>query len=453
MKDINKLIVMGAGEELRRAAEVYPVMLEEIVGCVEDILDACPPPVDILADKIRVGINALKDQAYDKVILADSNFYSEHMEKCLEAGVSPWRIMGLRQYILDLAVRGRILPRKVILDVCSACQLDCAACYMRRNADEVAIGLGYCSAGNFRKFLEDNPHIESVEISNNGEAFLNPELADILRCAAEKKVTITVGNGSNFNTVSDEVLELLVKTKVQVLTVSLDGASQEIYAKYRRKGNFEQVVGNIRKLNMWKEKYKSKFPRLVWQYVIMEHTQNVAEITKAKEMAVELGMDISFKLTWEKGFVAREPKRLEELTGLKVFSREDYKKKSNKKELYLAGTCWQPFNTPAINWDGRLLGCCTVYQRTYPVNVFEVGLQKALSDEMYVRDKRRLLGERIETEEDSPCLACYRYRDMKESCHFLQKEKVLAEYVDRASNVHGGRTTANQNGQSMMRQN
>jgi|GEM_PF-3836557 len=75
-----------------------------------------PPPVDVLADKPRMGLSALREEIYDKVVLADAECYAEHLGKCLDAGVSPWRILGLRQYIMDLALRGRILPREGILD-------------------------------------------------------------------------------------------------------------------------------------------------------------------------------------------------------------------------------------------------------------------------------------------------------------------------------------------------
>jgi|GEM_PF-3783139 len=44
MTSTEKVIVMGAREKLRRAAEVYPVMLEEIAGYVDNGLDTCPPP-------------------------------------------------------------------------------------------------------------------------------------------------------------------------------------------------------------------------------------------------------------------------------------------------------------------------------------------------------------------------------------------------------------------------
>ena len=40
MKSADKIILMGVGERLRRVVEAYPVVLEEIVGHVEDV---CPP--------------------------------------------------------------------------------------------------------------------------------------------------------------------------------------------------------------------------------------------------------------------------------------------------------------------------------------------------------------------------------------------------------------------------
>ena len=58
---------------------------------------------------------------------------------------------------------------------------------------------GYLRAEKFKQLLNDNEFVKGVEIANNGEAFLNPEMKEILEYAYEKQVDITVYNGTNFN--------------------------------------------------------------------------------------------------------------------------------------------------------------------------------------------------------------------------------------------------------------
>lgn len=71
----------------------------------------------------------------------------------------------------------------------------------------------------------------------------------ILECTHERQVDITVYNGTNYNTVSEDVLDGIVRTKVKGMTIALDGASQETYCMYRRNGNFETLIDNIHKIN------------------------------------------------------------------------------------------------------------------------------------------------------------------------------------------------------------
>lgn len=96
-----------------------------------------------------------------------------------------------------------------------------------------AVGRGALRATDFRRLLDLNPALETVELSNWGEAFLNPELPLILAQAHGRGVAITFGNGVNLNHASEEALEAVVKYRVRNMTISLDGASRESYATGR----------------------------------------------------------------------------------------------------------------------------------------------------------------------------------------------------------------------------
>lgn len=85
---------------------------------------------------------------------------------------------------------------------------------------------------------------------------MNPELEDILDYAWQKKIYVSMCNGVNFNDVLEKVIDLMARSEVvKRINISIDGASQEVYVKYRRNGNFDKVIGNIRKLNAAKDKY------------------------------------------------------------------------------------------------------------------------------------------------------------------------------------------------------
>ena len=174
---------------------------------------------------------------------------------------------------------------------------------------------------------------------------------------------------------------------------------------YRRGGDFEKVISNIRKLNACKEKYGSPYPRLQWQYILMPH--NECDVEKAAAMAKELNMDIWYKYECVKGrFEPKDREKLERITGLNCFSLEEYNRRN--KKTYGSDMCYQTVFQPQIHFDGRLLGCCMLWNEDLGINVFETGLEEALNSERYLQMVGLLLGMEPadNVRKDIPCLHC-----------------------------------------------
>jgi len=278
-------------------------------------------------------------------------------------------------------------------------------------------GKGYLKITNFRDFLSKHKFIKVVELSNSGEIFLNPDLIKIIEFSFENDVALTANNGVNFNNVTDEILEALVKYNFKSITISLDGASQEIYSKYRINGDFDTVINNIKKINSLKQKYNSEFPNLVWQYILMEHNEN--DVIKAKKMAEELKMSIGFKLTWDKEYLPKNVEMLKSETGLQFLTREEVMAKEKREYMF---SCYQLWNSPQINWDGRLLGCCRNFWDDFGVNVFEIGLKRAINSKNFVYAKKMLQG-KVNSPNDIrniPCCDCISYKRIKETGMYVE---------------------------------
>jgi len=283
--------------------------------------------------------------------------------------------------------RNDILPIKVRLEACTICQLRCKACSFQ-NSNCPSLGRGYLKFSDFKKFIQKNKFIRKIELSNYGEIFLNPDLLKIIEYASVNNIALNAMNGVNFNSVTDEVLEALVKYRFRAIRVSIDGASQEIYSQYRINGNFDTVISNIRKLNNYKLKYHSEFPKLIWQFILMEHNEN--DVIMAKKMAEELKMKIDFKLTWVKGYIPKNTDMLRKETGIKYLSREEYVK-NDERNSFIYKLCHSLWDEPQINWDGRLLGCCCT-RSDFGINVFRVGFKKALNSKNYIYAKKLIQG-------------------------------------------------------------
>ncbi|MDR0230713.1 MAG: radical SAM protein [Dysgonamonadaceae bacterium] len=318
-------------------------------------------------------------------------------------------------------ISGKKLPTRVRIDASSLCQLNCRGCFMRK-LNYGNRGKGYLKFDDFAKFTKKNAFVKEIELSNQGEIFLNPDLLEIIKYSHSKKINLSAYNGVNFNTVSDEVLEALVKYQFHGITVAIDGASQEIYSWYRRNGDFNKVIDNVKKLNEYKEKYNSSHPLVYWQYVVLESNQTESEIREAKKMAKELNCEISFIKDLE-GFIPDDIEMIERETKLCYENKELRQSLSDKRVL----ACIQLWKVPQINYDGRLFGCCFNLDKDFGLNIFELGLEKSLNSKIIKNTKKMLTGGKIC--EESPCKDCWLYKKIANENNFITK-KEIKERID-----------------------
>ncbi|MDW8296030.1 MAG: SPASM domain-containing protein [Raineya sp.] len=310
-----------------------------------------------------------------------------------------WNLFSQKRKNLSLWWQSKHLR----LEISSKCQLKCPLCftgtgYHRKYS---AIGWGNLDIEQFRDFLEKNPQIQSLELSNYGELFLHPQIEKILRMAYEKNIQLTILNGTNLNYLPDRVAEALVKYQVVKIKVSIDGASQQSYQQYRVGGNLEKVLNHIRKINFYKEKYQSRYPKLKWQFIVFGHNEH--EIEKAQALAQELQMSFKLKFNYSpKKFPVRNRQILAQKMGY-----ADITEFEEKNQIFYSPACFQLWTAPQINWDGKLLGCCVNYFGDFG-NVFQEGLENLLQSERYIYAKKMLLGE-VPARSDIPCVRCKRY--------------------------------------------
>ncbi len=313
-----------------------------------------------------------------------------------------------------------ISPTSIRLDASTVCQLKCPLCPTAQGLVRQTLGDGFLSFYDFKKLVDENPRISCIELSNWGEIFLNPDITDIIEYAYRKNIVLTAANGVNLNTVHERTLEGLVKYKLLFLNCSIDGASQEAYGEYRRGGNFDHVIENIKIINFYKVKYLSPLPLLSWQFVAFGHNEH--EIQSARELAKKLKMSFYIKFNWDENYSPVKNKELvRKETKWGVASRSEYYKKYGT--MYIQEQfCNQLWISPQINWDGRILGCCVNFWGDFG-NVFMSGLESGLNGEKIRYARQMLLGKK-EAREGIPCTKCKYYKHMKESRCYLTKADI-----------------------------
>jgi len=317
-----------------------------------------------------------------------------------------------------------INPNSIRLDASTVCQLRCPSCPTTTGQIERALGSGFLKFSDFKRIIDENPRISKIELSNWGEIFLNKGLLSMLKYAYERNVALFAGNGVNFNTVSDKVLEGIVRYRLRRLKVSIDGASQETYRIYRANGDFARVLENIRKINFTKARYGSHFPELVWQFIVFGHNEH--EIVRARSMAEDLNMEFSVKLSWEDTYTepfspVKDLETARRETGLGAATRTEYRERYGQ-EYMLRHCCTELWTSPQINYDGRLLGCPANLWGDYG-NVLEDGLMESLNSGKMIYAREMLMGRRP-PRDDIPCLHCKAFHEMRKTGNWISESEV-----------------------------
>lgn len=309
-------------------------------------------------------------------------------------------------------------PVKARLDISTACQLKCLLCPTEENSGREFLKSGMMASSEITGFLEQNPRIRMVELASAGEALLNPDLPEILRCAHDRGVATSLGGGVNMNDASDEALEALVRYGTVRIRISVDGVTDETYRKYRVGGSLSRVLANIKKINAFKEKYQSEFPELILQFIVFGHNEH--EIEKAFILGRMLNMKIVIKLNrWPDRLAVKDKQRIRKLCG--YADRGEFLDVTGKQ--YCRDLCLGLWTAPQINWDGRLLGCaCNTYMAfaEYALGGYFL---KEINNERMQYARKMLMGD-APPRNDIPCSCCPFYQQISEHDLWYTSEEI-----------------------------
>jgi len=263
------------------------------------------------------------------------------------------------------ATRLPYLPFSLGIDPGNICNLKCPLC---------PTGLG--EAGAKKSFMEFEffkmvfdqlkDGLAEINMFNWGEPLLNKDLTRMIRYVKEKKESVRVITSTNLNIRNNSLLEDLLKSGIDQIIVSCDGASCETYVKYRVGGDFNLVMENIRFLV--KENMElDKKALIVWNFIVFKHNEHEVELVKriAKELGVNLSistMRTSLKNEILKPHHEEISRDKEWIPDNPLYSAYDKCSLSTKKVMNTCKKLWQSI---AINSSGLVFPCCAVYEEKY----------------------------------------------------------------------------------------
>lgn len=126
-----------------------------------------------------------------------------------------------------------------------------------------------------------------VYLQGWGEPFLHPHLWEMVRLAKEQgaKVGLTT-NGAHF---TPENIQALFQHGVDLVSVSLAGATPATHNRVRAGTDLERILAGIKEIVREKKNRKSKEPTIKVSYMLTKDT--AAELPQAVKTAYELGVN------------------------------------------------------------------------------------------------------------------------------------------------------------------
>lgn len=259
----------------------------------------------------------------------------------------------------------RSLPPLLKIESSLVCNMACPGCLQVKGKERQNLtGQEFLSAANLEKILAPiASRILGVNLTYRGEALMNPEIIQIIRTV--KRHQLAAFFPTNLSVSRDRVFfEHLVGTGLDCLSVSLDGTSAASYEKYRRGGDFDLVLRNVRTIADIKRSRNVRRPHLRWKFIVFPHNQHELEFVRNRYR--ELGFD-SYEINYDRDSAPHQ----------------EGHRNLCERVLHRKERCFLPWNTMVVGWDGQILPC---FAERYPFdlgNAIQSGLSTAWRGRKY----------------------------------------------------------------------
>lgn len=173
-------------------------------------------------------------------------------------------------------------PRRLVLELTNACNLNCIMC--GRNAANFAPT--FFKVEWLEKFVPIMNKIEEVSMFGWGEPTVHPKFVEILKWLDNypaRKYFCT--NGMRLAALEDEIFN----RHVDIIAISLDGANAETNNKIRRGSNFDKIISSLKSIVARKKRLGLERPYM--NFVFCAMASNYRELPDLVRVAAQVGIE------------------------------------------------------------------------------------------------------------------------------------------------------------------
>ncbi|MGE0090375.1 MAG: radical SAM/SPASM domain-containing protein [Bacteroidales bacterium] len=240
-------------------------------------------------------------------------------------------------------------PYAISIETSAICNLKCSECPTGNNSLKRKQGL--MTYSDFGEIINQiKKYAVYVNLSLQGEPFLNKDLFKMIRYADKNKIITSLSTNGHF--IDSETAKKIISSGLKRIIVSIDGVDQETYETYRKGGSLNTVVDGVKILSSIKANKKVKYPEIILQFIVFK--QNEHQLNKIKKLGKKWGVN---KVELKSAQI-NNPENITLIPSINKYSR--YKVRNNRLELKnnLKNRCFRIWETIVITWDGTVVPCC-----------------------------------------------------------------------------------------------
>ncbi len=269
-----------------------------------------------------------------------------------------------------LARRERALtpPIAVAVEPTNLCNLQCPLC--ATGAGTLTRPKGYMTFEQFRQVVDGLPGtVCAMYLWGQGEPFLAPGLVRMISYAEQRGIRTIVS--TNGNCLDD--IPAITASGLTKLIISLDGIDPEMYASYRKGGDFNRVVDSVREIA--REKKRSGGGPLI-EVQFLATAENVHALGQFCDFGKTLGADRVVCKTLQAAWIPGGETKLPSDPCLTRYRRTGDGTLVPDRYKFIGDRCLRLYYSCQIDWRGNVLPCCFDKDSERVMgNVFESGFE------------------------------------------------------------------------------
>jgi radical SAM protein with 4Fe4S-binding SPASM domain len=266
------------------------------------------------------------------------------------------------------------VPFYLTLESGNVCNLRCPLCPTTHRG--ASLPRGMLTLENAQRIIDRFPGLLVVNLSLWGEPFLNPQIFDIVRYARRKKIQTIIQSNLSLPRFDEPTAQRILDSDLSELWLSIDGASAETYSVYRRRGEFDLVMANLRLLRRLQRDQGKRNPRIVWKMVVNRFNEH--EIRDAKRVADELGVEFLAVDIYAPQDIAADWSPVAKTAAAGVKTHTDR-----------MAQCYPLWQVMTVNFNGDVFPCCSEWSPNDALgNVLRQPVSDIWNDGEYRRRRR-----------------------------------------------------------------